>query len=421
MRFQYLHRRYLELIDSPEIVRLRNCLFRRTRKVVDRRMRCARKDQHFVFVDVSVVVKNDAGTGIQRVVTAVSEGLRTANWQRKVIFVGASKKDGYGALVGGTLIAEWPICPGEGDIFFGLDFALDSVVRHRKQLANMRSEGCRLIFFVHDLLPVTNPEWFTDRNVIRFRQWISVIGRLAEGFFCNSAVTEASLRYYLRVRGRPDCDYWTHVLPLGHEVTAPRFSARVMSEHARRCIDRLNGVRFILVVGTIEPRKGHEDILDAFELLWRKRRDVRLVLVGRPGWNTKALQARLRSHPLLENMLYWFDDLNDDGLERLYCHCEGVVSPSLSEGFGLPVAEALARKRPVLARDIPAYRERSHPALSYFNAECSSIALAERLDEWLAGLSRLSVDWGRVPTWTETCAQITGRLTSLDENDWART
>lgn len=112
--------------------------------------------------------------------------------------------------------------------------------------------------------------------------------------------------------------------------------------------------RFMLMVGTIEPRKNHETVLRALQRL--DRNAPKLVVVGRPGWGTNEVLLALRSLHESGDVV-WLDDFPDDQLPGLYAASTMVLYPSWTEGFGLPVLEALATGRPVITGDDPVFRE----------------------------------------------------------------
>jgi glycosyltransferase involved in cell wall biosynthesis len=155
------------------------------------------------------------------------------------------------------------------------------------------------------------------------------------------------------------------------------------------------------MVGTIEPRKGYETALAAFESLWRDRRGeaLDLVIVGKPGWKTTALQEKLRTHPERGARLHWLTDVSDEGLCRLYDSCAGVLVASEAEGFGLPLIEAAAFRRHVLARDLPVFREQRLPNVTFFNDE-SPAALGQRLLELAALGKARPAPISELPSWS---------------------
>ncbi len=136
-------------------------------------------------------------------------------------------------------------------------------------------------------------------------------------------------------------------------------------------------------VGTLEPRKAYPVAIEAFERLWAAGRDIRYVIVGRPGWNTRALQRRLREHREFGRRLLWLDDADDADLQLLYAHARGAVNCSVAEGFGLPLVEAALRGVPVIASDIAVFREVGGDGARYFDL-LDSASLAAAIDDVLA-------------------------------------
>jgi glycosyltransferase involved in cell wall biosynthesis len=175
------------------------------------------------------------------------------------------------------------------------------------------------------------------------------------------------------------------------------------------------------MVGTIEPRKGHAQALDAFERLWAQGLDVRLAIVGAEGWKglpdsrrrtIPALMARLRSHPELGRRLFVVHGASDDYLERIYAASACLLCASEGEGFGLPLIEAARHGIPLLARDLPVFREVAGEHAHYFKGE-DGVALAAAIQDWL----RLR-ESGQAPasagiaarTWSENAAELTAVL-----------
>lgn len=342
-----------------------------------------------LYVDLAVISRHDAGTGIQRVVRALALVLiedASADWD--IRFVAADRRRGYHVI-------SWPesgpandfaeIEARPGDVFLGLDFSLDTVRFHRRQLARFRRDGGALWFLVCDLLPAERPEWFSPNNVIRYKAWLEIIAGLADGFLCISDQTQADLARVLEARFGLTEGYHASVVPMGYSIKESMLQAALVGEITAEHRDTARfdtTLPFALMVGTLEPRKGHADILAAFSELWRQGGDERLVLVGRMGWKTEALREAIRSHPEHGGKLLWFDDVDDLELERIYQACEGVIIGSHAEGFGLPLIEALGHGKPVLARDLPIFRIHEHAGVRYFPAIGGPQAVATAIREW---------------------------------------
>lgn len=344
-----------------------------------------------LYVDLAVISDHDAGTGIQRVVRELASALLgedSAQWD--VWFVSARRKKRYFRIA-------WPdrtigIEPEEmrarpGDVFLGLDFSLDAVRRHRRQLARFRREGGSLWFLVHDLLPLNRPDWFARNTVIRYRAWLGILAGLADGFLCNSSQTETELKDVLAQSYGLTAGYRTQVLPMGHIIPCAEEDQSLQNATPRIKSD----TPFTLMVGTLEPRKGHADVIAAFDALWREGNTHRLVLVGRMGWQVDALRALILAHPQYGARLLWFDDVADAELSRIYAACTGMIIASYGEGFGLPLIEALGHGKPVLARDLPVFRIHEGKGVHFFPADASPATLAQLAGPWLRAANQGSI------------------------------
>ena len=120
------------------------------------------------------------------------------------------------------------------------------------------------------------------------------------------------------------------------------------------------------MVGTIEPRKGQKQTLAAFEQLWAQGVDVNLVIVGKQGWMVETLIEALCSHTERNRRLFWLESISDEYLEKIYNASNCLIAASEGEGFGLPLIEAAQHNLPIIARDIPVFREVAGEHASYF-------------------------------------------------------
>lgn len=92
----------------------------------------------------------------------------------------------------------------------------------------------------------------------------------------------------------------------------------MVSVAAQTTLDDIRRRKSFLMVGTLEPCKGHEQVLEAFEQLWRFGQDVYLVIVGKQDWLVEKIVARLRAHPELNKRLFWFEGINDEYQDKIY-------------------------------------------------------------------------------------------------------
>ena len=125
---------------------------------------------------------------------------------------------------------------------------------------------------------------------------------------------------------------------------------------------------YFLFVGTLQPRKNVEVLLDAYEALPQTiRRRRQLVIVGKYGWNVDTLRRRLED-ARSQNRCVWLDYVPREEFYHLYAGAGTFVFPSLAEGFGLPILEALARGLPIIASDLPVLRDLGAHLVTYVNA-----------------------------------------------------
>ncbi|WP_162987161.1 glycosyltransferase [Sphingomonas paeninsulae] len=278
-----------------------------------------------------------------------------------------------------------------GDVFVGLDYSLNALRWHRRQIASFRRQGGIIWFLVHDLLPAQRPDWFSSNTVLRHQIWLDTVAAIADGFLCNSRQTEADIIEALKVYGLASGDFRTCVLPMGHDIREAPHMALVENDSGCEGIHALRGKSFFLKVGTLEPRKGHIDLIRAFETLWANGFDQTLVLLGRRGWHVDDLCEAITTHPEYGRRLIWLDNVNDAGLIEAFRESEGVLVASLAEGFGLPLIEALGHGKPVLARDIPVFKLHEPNGVWFFPADASSQTLADYIFRW-----RLAIRAGAV-------------------------
>jgi glycosyltransferase involved in cell wall biosynthesis len=220
--------------------------------------------------------------------------------------------------------------------------------------------GGRLHGFVHDLLPVRHPDWFRTGLATRFERHLRALCRRASGLF----VATAHLAGELRRAGPP-----VTVLPPASSLTALPPSPLPVAVR----------VPYFLAVATLEPRKNHALLLDAFEARWHAGSREQLVLAGGAGWCNDALLTRVRQHPALGDRLLWLPGLDDRSLAALYRQARALLYLSRGEGFGLPLLEARSLGCPVIASDLPAHREAGGGGACYVPVDDGD-ALGEALD-----------------------------------------
>lgn len=344
-----------------------------------------------LLVDVSVIAAHDAGTGIQRVVRAVVSELQRLNLDHVDLrLVAADADQSYRELPGNFLSAGQPLSLGSlptavadsGDIFFGLDLSAVTLRRHEAQLAAWKAAGVSIHVVVYDLLPILHPRWFRWRTRRNYRRWLAVVERQADHVICISrSVARDFQRWNERHPFLRKRQVRVSTLMLGSDIEASAPSTGIPSD-AEDVLAWMRRRPTVLMVGTIEPRKAYDRALAAFQRLWRGSDEApQLLIVGRPGWKTDRLQRRMLELSGGGDFL-WLSNASDEYLHMLYQAASGVLFATRREGFGLPLVEALASRRQVLARDNESLREIATPAVTFFSDD-SPGALAQSVGRWL--------------------------------------
>lgn len=377
-----------------------------------------------LLVDVSVIYSNDARTGIQRVVRSLLQQLLNrppAGYSVRPVF--ASRKHGYRYAAPDFMTqprsaagqAGRAVQAGPGDIFLGLDLAAHLLPRHQAQLLAWKRNGASLHIVVYDLLPLQYPEWFTAKKLAHFRGWIKCVAVFADSAICISNSVKTELAALLGARyGFSASTLRITTITLGADIAASVPSLG-LPDDAEFLLARLRLAPTVLMVGTLEPRKGHAQAVAAFDQLWQQGLAINLVIVGQPGWKTEALQQSLRAHPRHHNRLFWLEDASDELLQRLYALSQGVLVASRAEGFGLPLIEAALHNKPVLARDLPVFREIALPGVTYFSGE-GAASLATAIPAWLqkarheGGASQGQRQSPSLATWQTAAEQLLDSL-----------
>lgn len=297
------------------------------------------------------------------------------------------------------------VVPAPGSVLFDMDTVWNNTWIDRGELyRELRAAGVHVAVLVYDLLPQQHPEWFEPSLVRVSDRTVLAQAEHAEAVLAISEHTARSFTEWAGRRGvhAPE----PAVVHLGADAAAAATAAPLPVE--------LEHVRYALTVGTVEPRKNHSTLLDAFERVWSLDPDAHLVVVGRPGWHNRDVIDRLDGHPELGRRLHWFRSAGDDLLAGLYAHARVVAVPSLTEGYGLPVIEALAHGVPVVSSDGGALVEAGGDLVDHVGAldvDAWVLALHTHLsDDALVARRRSALAGFRVPRWSDTAEQVADLL-----------
>lgn len=206
------------------------------------------------------------------------------------------------------------------------------------------------IFFIHDLIPLTHPEYCrpgeSDCHAVRMRVALTT----GAGLLLNSRHTLDQLKAWADQQA----------LPMPPAAVAPLAAAPLInSMEAKGLSDAPLRAPYFVMLGTIEPRKNHLLLLE----LWRDLvismggMAPQLVVIGQRGWECENVVDMLERCTWLKEHVHEVSSCTDAELARYLRHAKALLFPTFSEGYGMPLAEALTAGTPVIASDLPVFKE----------------------------------------------------------------
>jgi glycosyltransferase involved in cell wall biosynthesis len=356
--------------------------------------------------DTSVYAHTPFFSGIQRVTLALHRELMHMTADDDALLfpsthVEEPSEDPHPAIAADALLSRVRMPMGEADWLLCLDLDV-RLARVRDELLAARARGLRVAVNLYDLLPVLHSEWFPrESGPDGFAPWLRVILETADLVLVNSHSTADDLRAWVIEHPPERVDsFEMALLRLGSESSV---DLQPTSTEPRSTED-------FLMVGTVEPRKGHAAVLDAFEQMWASGSRAHLTVVGRAGWMVHDLVRRMSRLERAEKRFRWEQGVDDHGLQRLYQRCTAVIMASRGEGFGLPIIEAATYGAPVVARDLPVFREVAGDTAAYFRSDGADlVATLKRVQAAALAGTAPAASTQHLRAWRD----VAGRLTAL--------
>lgn len=332
-----------------------------------------------IFIDVTNVLQVKFITGIQRVVRNVVLQLANCSTDEIVLLCGNAVGDSF-RLVDLDLFCKAfmndnqldkcdnlllnsylsPYDMKAGDVFFDLDSAWNSPFRRSSLLPILKSRGVKTAVYVYDIIPIRYPQFCHVNTVYQFMDYIG-----AYLLFGDLIITSTQTVLDDVMSLRNEVDSKNTFLGRYSWLGSNFIESKETINQNETLINSLNGKKYVLYVGTVEPRKNIGFLLNAFDhYLFDK--DVCLVIAGRVGWNVEKLIERINNHSLIDEKLFFFSGLNDQDIDYLYRNASVVAFPTYDEGFGLPIVESIEKGTPVITTDKPVLREVGRDFVDYF-------------------------------------------------------
>jgi glycosyltransferase involved in cell wall biosynthesis len=207
--------------------------------------------------------------------------------------------------------------------------------------------------------------------------------------------------------------------PIVDKTVAEELS-RISRPRSRNAVelDLMEQTNPYVMVGSVEPKKGHVPTILTFETLWQSGYQRPLCIIGRPGWKEREVIETIKGSPFYRSKLFWYAAFDDLDLYYAYKYCHGMVFSSIAEGFGIPMIEAASYNTPVLAFDTEINREVAKDFATIFKdgAELASYILSwEDEKTHKAAVSR--TDNFRWHTWDECGPVLFNFLCDIIDGD----
>lgn len=219
------------------------------------------------------------------------------------------------------------------------------------------------ILLLHDIIPLAAPADCDPLYSFSFQRNLAGIVRELDGIVTISCSELVQIERYLDTMNcrRPllNYNYW------GADFLSAE-TEQIVSEGFRHAFAAMS---VFVMVGSIEPRKNYKVVLDAFDEFWRQGGIASLCVIGKTTSHCLDVKQRIDRHEYLGSKLFRFENVTDAELAYGYQNCAALVFASRAEGFGLPLVEAMWYGRPVIASDIPVFREIGGDYPRYFDLE----------------------------------------------------
>ncbi len=298
-------------------------------------------------------------------------------------------------LVGCSYVLAWnALPPGSVLLNTGHSGLQDAGYGARAQRMQLRP-----VYFLHDLIPITHPEYCRPGESGKHHQRIKTMLSSGCALIANSVATCEELQIYAQHEG-------VQLPPVAAALLAP---GRMVRASAQRPMVQ----PYFVMLGTIEPRKNHLLLLHLWRTLVERygQRAPRLVIVGQRGWECEQVVDLLDRCEALRDVVLEKGNCDDTELATWLAHAQALLFPSFAEGYGMPLAEALVAGVPVIASDLPAFREIGSDVPEYLDP-LDGLGWMRAVEEYSpfesprrqAQLSRMN-GW-QAPTWEAHFQQV---------------
>lgn len=367
-----------------------------------------------LLVDVTYMVDGDTYGGISNVVQSISKEL-IMNYSTCLEFTQfLSKKvitaNRYTAQLASKpkpmvrIMEDQQLSYNNGDMLLLLAPSWDSTKYARNAIKQIHEHNGRVYGIIYDLFPIKYPELFDSRSFIDcFTIWHNMMLERCDGVICISkTVAEGVFEYYKTSGIKRSTPFKIFSFHLGADFNRVNSSKPVRV----KITDFVKDSECFLMVGTLEPRKGHIVALKAIEELITQGLNIKLLILGHNGWKNEKIKEALKNLPAqAKARVLWISDASDEEVCYAYRNATALIAASKDEGCGLPLVEAGHFGLPIICSDIPIFREVTENNATFFKPMDSG-DLSCVISKWLESENHPDSSKIRIYSWNEAAKEI---------------
>lgn len=338
--------------------------------------------KNYLLLDITILCNIDSKTGIQRVVRNTVWHLLSRKFENyEVKLFSASSNQAFiennFELHMRSFLSKPDFkytnyrdkeiyIPKKGDKLISLDLHHDFWIGNILLANNLKALGVEFLTVIYDLLPILKPDWFADGVPQVHKQYINSSILFGDVVSISRTTSNDAHRYYNDYGSLNRKNRSLYSFIFGGASDTHLVDSLSNNEKIRKIYKNQIFKDCFVVIGTIEPRKGHDEIFSAFNDLWKKGSDEKLLFIGKQGWKVEKLIAKFKGNKNYNKKFFIENDINDVELDYILSNSKAMIFGSKGEGLGLPLIEAGAKNISIISRKIDVLEEVAGQDASYF-------------------------------------------------------
>lgn len=316
-------------------------------------------------------------------------------------------------------IIDEEISISEKDIYFMPELHLREiqVAKNHPRARIFREKGVKSYAVLYDLLPLQFPHYFESKTAGSFHDYVVEMLENYDGILTDSKAVADDLIQYYHDKVKIELN---HTVSIGYFHLGKNSFTKTNKDCCSIVLKNFfeQDIPIFFMLGTIEPRKGHELVLNVFEKLWQEQKSYKLCIIGHMGWNMNKFIERLKNHSEINNRLLFVEAATDAEVSYAYQNSSVLIQASAGEGFGLPLIEAGEYNLPLLCSDIPVFHEVTEDNAIFFDRN-NEESLEKMIEECVEKLDKDMMPSSKEikgEKWSNVASKVNKMI--INETDW---